>query len=297
MSNEDWQLYRSFLAVVRFGSLSGAARHLGLTQPTLGRQIAELEQALALALFTRSPQGLVPTAAATALLPHAVAMEAAAQALARAASGAADETKGTIRLTASEFVSGEVLPAILAEFQDRYRGIVVELVASNRMEDLLRRDADIAVRMARPTQEALVAKRIGLVPIHLYAHRTYLARRPMPRRIEDLSAHVMIGIDRDATSVRGIDLPPFRITRETFTFRTDNDLVQLAALRAGAGIGGCQDGIARRSPDLVPVLPDMIRFELEMWLVMHEDQRMDRRVRLLYDHLAERLSEYGAASR
>ena len=292
MANEDWQLYRAFLAVVRFGSLSAAARHLGLTQPTLGRQIAELEQALDLALFTRSPQGLVPTAASTALLPHAETMEAAAQALARAASGAADETKGTIRLTASEFVSGEVLPPILADFQDRHRGIVMELVATNRVEDLLRRDADIAVRMAQPTQEALVAKRIGTAPIHLYAHRNYLARRAMPKRIEDLLSHVMIGIDRDQTSVRGIDLPPFAITRETFTFRTDNDLVQLAALRAGVGIGGCQTGIARRDPNLVPILPKAIRFELEMWLVMHEDQRMDRRVRLLYDHLADALAAY-----
>jgi DNA-binding transcriptional LysR family regulator len=295
MTDVDWQLYRSFLAVVRTGSLSAAARRLGLTQPTIGRQIAELEQALGLALFTRSPQGLVPTEASATLLPHAEAMESAAQALARAASGASDETKGTIRLTASDIMSGEVLPPILAAFQDQHRGIAIELVASNRIEDLLRRDADIAIRMARPTQEALVARRMGAVPIYLYAHRRYLARRPMPLRIEDLFGHTMIGIDRDETAVRGLEIANYRITRETFSFRTDNDLVQIAAIRAGGGVGGMQAGIARRDPDLVAVLPDLIRFELEMWLVMHEDQRMDRRVRLLYDHLAVALEQYVAA--
>ena len=296
MAEVDWQLYRSFLAVVRTGSLSAAARTLGLTQPTIGRQIAELEQALGLALFTRSPHGLEPTGASATLLPHAEAMEAASQALTRAASGAADETKGTIRLTASEIMSGEVLPPILAEFQDQHRGIAIELVASNRIEDLLRRDADIAIRMARPTQEALVARRMGAVPIYLYAHRRYLARRPVPRRIEDLFGHTMIGIDRDESAVRGLEIAQYRITRETFSFRTDNDLVQIAAIRAGGGVGGMQAGIAQRDPDLVAVLPELIRFELEMWLVMHEDQRMDRRVRLLYDHLAAALERYVAES-
>jgi DNA-binding transcriptional LysR family regulator len=291
-SDTDWQLFRAFRAVVREGSLSGAARVLGLTQPTLGRQIASLEQALGLALFTRSPQGLIPTAAAAALLPHADAMASAAAALTRAASGAMDETRGIVRLTASEIVSGEVLPTVLADFQDRHRGIVVELVPSNRIEDLLHRDADIAVRMRRPEQEALIAKHIGVVPIHLYAHRHYIDRRGMPKTAADLAHHVMIGFDRDDSSVRGIDLPRFQVTRETFSFRTDNDLVQLAALRAGVGIGGCQVGIARRDPALLPVLHDLVRFELEMWLAMHEDQRLDRRVRLLFDHLAEALGAY-----
>jgi len=288
----DWQLYRAFLAVARGGSLSEAARTLGLAQPTLGRQIAALERALGLALFTRSPRGLVPTEAATALLLQAEAMETASQALERAASGAADATSGTIRLAASEIVGAEVLPPILAEFQNQHRGIVIELVPSNRQEDLLRRDADIAVRMVRPAQEALVAKRIGAVPIRLYAHRRYVERRGLPKRVEDMARHALIGFDRDDTSVRGIGLGRLKVTRESFAFRCDNDLVQMAALRAGVGIGGCQTGIARRDPDLVPVLHDKVRFELEVWLAMHEDLRLDRRVRLLYDHLAEGLARY-----
>src|SRR5690348_9795282 len=145
-----WELYRSFLATVRERSLSGAARALGLTQPTLGRHIDELEQALGgIALFTRSQLGLVPTDAALALVPHAEAMAASAAALVRAASGAAGAASGSIRLTASEIVGGEVLPPILADFREGNPGIAVELVLSNATEDLLRREADIAVRMVR----------------------------------------------------------------------------------------------------------------------------------------------------
>ncbi len=288
----DWQLYRSFLAVVQEGSLSGAARSLGLTQPTLGRQIAQLEEALGLSLFTRSPAGLEPTAAAAALLPHAQAMASAAQALARAASGVADETKGTIRLTASEFMSAEVLPPILADFQDKHRGIVIELAPSNRVEDLLRRDADVAVRMKRPAQDALVARHIGAVPIRMYAHRRYVERRGLPKAPLDLANHAMIGFDRDDSSYRSVGGVSQTITRDFFAFRTDSDLAQLAALRGGVGIGGCQAGVARRNPDLMPVLHDAIQFSLDMWLVTHEDLKTDRRVRLLFDHLAEALTSY-----
>ncbi len=291
----DWQLYRAFRAVMREGSLSAAARALRLTQPTLGRQIAALERQIGAVLFTRSPQGLAPTPAAETLLPHAEAMAAAAEAFQRAASGAADASKGTVRITASEIVSAEVLPPILAAFQDSHRGIAIELAPSNRIEDLLRRDADIAVRMTRPAQEALLARRIGAVPIGMYARRDYLARRGTPRSLADLAGHAIIGFDRDDSSWRGIEVARFRVSRESFAFRSDGDLVQLAALRAGLGIGGCQTAIAGRDPDLVPVLADEIRFELEMWLAMHEDQRADARLRLAFDHLAAGLARYVAA--
>lgn len=277
------------------GTLSGAARVLGQTQPTLGRQIAALEELMGIALFTRSPQGLVPTPAATALIPHLEAMASAAEALGRAASGAIDPAKGTVRVTASVFMSGEVLPPILADFQDKNCGIVIELVATNRIEDLLRRDADIAVRTARPTQAALVAKRLGSVEIGLFAHKDYLARRGMPKGLEDIANHVVIGFDRDDGAFRGIQVGGLPLTRELFSFRTDDDLVQSAAIRDGAGIGGMQVGVARRNPNLVRVLGKLVVIDLEIWLAMHEDQRADRRVRLLYDHLAEGLAAYVAA--
>jgi DNA-binding transcriptional LysR family regulator len=285
-----WEFYRSFLAVVRDGSLSRAARALTLTQPTLGRHIDALEAALDLPLFTRSQHGLTPTQAALALIPHAEAMANAAEALLRAASGAAEAELGTVRLTASDIVGGELLPPILARFQENHPGIILELALSNRTEDLLRRDADIAVRMVRPVQAALIARRLGTVPLHLYAHRRYIARCGMPDSLAALAGHTLIGFDRDDSATRGIAVAGLTVTRELFGFRCDNDLAQVAAMRAGLGILACQDLIAGRDPDLVPVLADELSFELEMWLAMHEDLRASRRVRLLYDHLAEELT-------
>jgi DNA-binding transcriptional LysR family regulator len=296
MASRDpgWELYRSFVEVVRDGSLSGAARRLGTTQPTIGRHIAALEADLNLALFTRSPRGLLPTEAALELLPHAQAMEAAAAAMLRAASGDARAAQGTVRLTASEIAGCEILPPILASFRRQYPRITLELVLSNRNEDLLRRDADIAVRMVRPTQQALLAQRIGLVPIGLYAHESYLAAFGAPASLADLGTHCVIGFDQDDRSFRSIGEAAGRFTREIFGFRCDSDPAQLAALRAGVGIGGCQTGIAARTPGLVRLLPSEIAFTLEMWLVMHQDLKATRRVRLLFEFLRAALGEYCA---
>jgi DNA-binding transcriptional LysR family regulator len=292
-ASPGWDLYRSFLAVFRLGSLSAAARELELTQPTLGRHIQELETALGQALFTRSQAGLSPTRAALQLHPHAEAMASAASALLRAASGALDEPEGVVRLTTSEVMGVEVLPPILTAFRDAHPKIVIELSLSNTNQDLLRRDADIAVRMARPTQSALLARRLGAVPVGLFAHRRYLARHPAPRTLEELARdHAIIGFDADASAARAFRQSGLPITRDLFAFRSDSDHAQLAALRAGYGVAGTQKRIAARDPDLVAVLPDAFRFDLEMWLVMHEDLRTSRRVRLLYDHLAAALLPY-----
>ncbi|HSZ74410.1 MAG TPA: LysR family transcriptional regulator [Rhizomicrobium sp.] len=287
-----WDHYRSFLAVIRESSLSAAARALSLTQPTLGRHIDELEKSLRAPLFARSPHGLTPTAAALDLVPHAEAMASAAAALERAASGEAAELKGVVRITASEIIGAEVLPPILAQFRELHPQIVLELVLSNRNHDLSRRDADIAIRMVRPTQNALVAKRIGKVKIALYAHRSYVERHGMPDSIAALSGHAIIGFDRDDSAFRSVGAIGLPTLRDVYTFRTDSDHAQLAALRAGLGIGGTQVGIAAREPDLIPVLPREIGFSLEMWLAMHESLRASRRVRLLFDHLVEVLGEY-----
>jgi DNA-binding transcriptional LysR family regulator len=284
-----WELYRSFLAVIRDGSLSGAARNLALTQPTIGRHIDALEQMLGVALFTRSPHGLTPTASALDLVPHAEAMAAAAEALIRAASGEADEPRGVVRLTAAELVGVEVLPPILARFHEHHPGIVLELAVTNRNQDLLRHEADIAVRMARPTQSALLARRIGTVKIGLFAHRRYVAAHGIPKSLAERSSHILIGFDREPFLPPGKEVSGIPATNDMFNFRSDNDLARLAALRAGYGIAGCPLGVAARDPDLVPVLHDAFMFELEMWVVMHEDLRASRRVRLLFEHLVAEL--------
>lgn len=289
----SWDHCRSFLSVHRTGSLSAAARSSGQTQPTIARHIAQLEQALGGGgLFMRSPQGLTPTETADALLPHALAMEASAAAMVRAASAGQDELSGAVRITASEVVSVEVLPPILADLGRAHPGLDFELVASNWTADLLRRDADIAVRMVRPAQSALVAVKVGDIPIGAFARRDYLERRGMPDRIDAMSGHALIGYDHETGAVQPLRAMGLSLTREMFSLRTDNDLAQLAAIRAGFGIGLCQVGVALRDPQLVRLFAGEVNFPLPTWITMHEDLRRIRRMRLVFDHLAEALRAY-----
>jgi len=294
MSDTDpgWNLYRTFLAVVRDGSFSAAARRIGVTQPTAGRHIEALETVIGTRLFTRSPRGLMPTEAALALVPHAEAMAAAAAALARTSSGEARAERGTVRVTAAELVGCEVLPTILAEFGFRYPGIALELTLSNRNLDLLRRDADIAIRMVRPTQQSLVARRIGSVEVGLFVHRRYAEVYGVPKSAADLPRHRLIGFDRDPHAIQSAGGRAAELRREQFRFRSDSGPAQVAALRAGVGIGGCHVLIARRDPDLLRVLERAFTFRREMWLAMHRDVKATRRVRLLFDHLGEALTAY-----
>jgi len=295
-NNMDWGLYRSFLAVMREGSLSGAARSLGLTQPSLGRHIDTLEASLSSTLFTRAPDGLRPTALARELLPCAEAMATAAEHAVRVATGEEQEAHGTVRLSASQIIGGEVLPAILAEFCEQNPRINIELVLNNQQDDLLKRAADIAVRMVRPTQPSLLAKRLGRVDIGMFAHQRYAKLKGLPRSVSELSNHTLIGPDRDPSIVRLMAQRGLEFNPNDFALRTDSDLAQLGALRAGFGIGGCHLGIARRDAALVPVLADQIHFSLDMWLVTHADLRSNRRVMTLFKYLATELGLYVKSS-
>ena len=290
----DWSLCRTFLAVLEEGTLSGAARALGLTQPTVGRQVEALERSLGTPLFTRSAAGLRPTDIALSLRPHAETMAAAAETLARTASGEADKVEGAIRITASEIVGAEVLPPILTGFHEVHPGVAIELTLSNRQEDLLRREADIAVRMTRPTQGQLLARRLGVVRVGLFAHRRHIERHGTPASFAEARPFV-IGFDRDIQVRRSLEERQIPLAREAFAFRSDSDLAQLAALRAGFGVGACQVGIARRDPDLIPVLEDAFRYEMEAWVAMHEDLKSSRRMRLMFDWLAQGLGDYIAS--
>lgn len=288
----DWALYRTFLAVLREGSLSAAARALGLTQPTVGRQVEALEQALGLALFTRSLHGLAPTEAAAELRPHAEALEAGAAALLRAASGRGEDLRGTVRVTASEIIGGEVLPPIIARLQETHPALVIELVLSNRVEDLLRRESDIAVRMVAPTQGPLVARRVGKVLLGLHAHPDYLKRRGTPKNLAEMSNYLLIGYDRETAFTRAVHARGVPFNRDMFSLRVDNDLAALAAIRNGCGIGVCQVPLAARAPVLTRVLPAAFKFSLDVWIAMHGDLRGSRRCRVVFDALAEGLAEY-----
>lgn len=288
----DWNLYRSFLAILREGSLSGAARSLGLAQPTLGRHVDALEEAVGFQLFTRSRDGLAPTEAALELRPFAEQLSATAAALLRTASGRGGAVQGAVRVTASEVVGVEILPPILAGLRERHPRLVIELVLSNEVENLLRRDADIAVRMVEPAQEALVARRLGDIGLGLHAHRRYLERAGVPTRWEELEGHSLIGFDRETPAIRSMAKRAGGLERAMFALRCDSDLAQLAAIRAGYGIGICQMALARRDPDLVRVLPDAFGLALGTWLAMHEDLRTSPRCRAVFDALAAGLVDH-----
>ncbi|BAI73325.1 HTH-type transcriptional activator [Azospirillum sp. B510] len=288
----SWDLYRSFLAVVREGSLSAAARALGLTQPTLARHVAALEEAVGGSLFLRSPRGLAPTDAALALLPQAEALEAAAAGLWRTASGWGAEVRGTVRVTASEVVGARILPAILADLRHRHPALEIELVLSNAVDDLLQRDADVAVRMVEPDQQALVVRRVGIIALGMHAHRDYLVRHGSPRHPADLGRHSLIGFDRETPDIRAMIRRAPAVALPRFALRSDSHLAQLAAIEAGFGIGICQVPLARRNPDLVRVLADAFDMPMGMWVAMHEDLRSTPRCRAVFDGLAAGLAGY-----
>jgi DNA-binding transcriptional LysR family regulator len=288
----DWSLYRSFLAVLREGSLSGAARALGLTQPTMARHIEALERAVGFELFTRSQQGLSATEGALELQPYAESLAATAAALMRSASGQGRAVKGTVRVGASEIMGAQVLPAIFADLAERQPGLEIELVLSNTVENLLRRDVDIAVRMVEPVQEALVVKRVGTVTVGLHAHRRYLERRGIPRNLKGLRDHQTIGVDQETPAIRSMlqRVPGFESVG--FAFRTDSDIAHLMAITAGLGIGICQVALARRDPDLQRVLATAFELKLGVWIAMHENLRSTPRCRIVFDALVAGLRNH-----
>ena len=285
----DWSLARTFLAALESGSLLGAAKRLGSSQPTVGRQISELESQLGVALFERTGRGLVPTQSALQLAVSAQAMEAAALQLARSGSGSQKQVKGTVRVTASQPVACYLMPPILSDMRRALPEIQVELESSNVVSNLLRREADIAVRMVRPDQATLVAKKVGAVKVGIYASRDYLARRGTPRQPMDLIGHDLIGYDKGEDIIRGFRAFGQSIDREAFAFRTDDLILQWQAVRAGLGIGFFATYLGRAEPDVLTILPALALPELPVWLTVHREIRTSQRIRAVFDFLATAL--------
>ena len=286
-SNFDRSLIRSFLAALEHGSLLGAARALKASQPTIGRHVAELEAQLGVALFERTGRGLLPTDMARSLAEAARAMEAGADRLARSVSGAQATVSGTVRITASQPVACVLLPPVLAQMRLALPEVQVELVVSNEVSNLLRREADIALRMVQPDQATLVAKRIGKVTLGTYAHRDYLRRRGTPRQPAELLAHELVGTDRDEAILRGFARFGLPARREAFALRTDDLIAYWEAVRAGLGVGFIADYLARTDPAVVPVLPMLKIPPLPLWLAVHREIRTSRRIRAVYDFLGQ----------
>ncbi|MDK4701044.1 LysR family transcriptional regulator [Rhizobium sp. CNPSo 4062] len=291
VAEPSWDFYRTFLAVLEHGSLSAAARELGLTQPTVGRHILALEQSVGAELFTRSQQGLLPTDTALVLKPYAETLASTTAALLRAASASKDKVSGTVRISASEVIGAEVLPPILAKLQAGFPDLIVELSASDTVEDLLQREADIAVRMVAPAQEALLARHIGIISLGLFAHRSYIERYGKPETLEELRRHKLIGFDRQTAYIRMMTKRYPMLEGVSFSFRSDHSIALHNALRAGIGIGFLQIPLAGRDPALVQLLPE-IEVEIDTWIVMHENLKTSPRCRVTFDALVMGLLDY-----
>ena len=285
----DWSLVRSFLAVLEKGSLLAASRDLQLSQPTIGRHVAELESQLGLVLFDRNGRGLLPTEAAYHLAESARIMQSGADQLARNVMGADLGASGTVRITASQPVSCYVLPPLLAQMRLSLPDVQVELVASNEVSNLLRREADIAVRMVQPEQASIIARRVGKVTLRACAHQDYLRRRGVPRQPSDLLAHDLIGGDRNDDTLKGFAAQGLVVGREQFAFRADDLIVVWQAVRAGMGVGFVSEHLIRSDPAVIPVLPKLKIQPLPVWLAVHKEIRTSKRIRAVYDFLADAL--------
>lgn len=285
----DWSLVQAFLAVAEGGSLSAAARALDRSQPTLGRQIRALETQLGAELFHRQPRGLDLTETGTALLAPAQAMRAAAGAMALAAAGREQRLEGSVRITASVAVSVFHLPAILTAIRQAEPRIALELVPSDRTSNLMYREADIAIRMYRPTQPDLVTRHLGDTAIGAFAARAYVARRGLPRGLADLAGHDFIGQDRETQLIDGMRALGLPATRDSFVLRCDDVAVTWQLIRAGAGIGFIQRSLGQRDPALAEVDLGVPLPVLPVWLTAHEAMRRTPRIRRVWDLLAQAL--------
>ncbi|MEY8880751.1 LysR family transcriptional regulator [Donghicola sp. XS_ASV15] len=281
----DWTLLKVFACVARTGSLSGAARALGSSQPTVGRQVHALEKALGVELFFRQPRGLAITQAGRTLLPHAIKMAEAAAQMRLAAAGADPGLSGTVRITASVAISHYVLPAALAELRETAPLLHVDLVPSDRTENLLFREADVALRMYRPKQLDMITRHLGDLPIGIFAAQSYLARKGRPTHLSDLKHHDLIGYDRSDLLLRGMRALGVEATRDSFVLRTDNQSVYWEMVRAGCGIGFGQVSLVREEDQLERLLPEVQTPGLPVWLTAPEVLRHTPRVDCVWQAL------------
>ncbi|QQA42689.1 LysR family transcriptional regulator [Pelagovum pacificum] len=286
----DWTLLRTFLAVGEAGSLSEAARRLGSSQPTVGRQIRTLEDQVGSELFHRQSRGLVLTEAGAALIGPARRMGDASREIALSAAGREARLAGPVRITASHAISYYHLGPILARFRVAEPDISIDLVPSDAPSNLLFREADIAVRMFRPTQLDLVTRHIGDVELSAFAAKSYVARRGLPESQRDMLDHDFVGFDRNPQIIEGFIAAGLKVDRDFFATRVDDNLANWAMTRGGCGIGFQQAKVGRADPEVVEVKLDFPLPTLPIWLTAHEAMRGTPRIRRTWDALAEGLA-------
>jgi DNA-binding transcriptional LysR family regulator len=286
----DWNRARAFLVTAEEGSLSAAARALGMAQPTLGRQVDALEEELGVILFERVGRGFTLTPSGLDLLDHVRAMGAAANLVSLSAAGNAQSIEGTVRIAASEAHAAILLPPILATLRLSHPGIHIDVIASSTTSDLRRREADIAIRNYQPTEPDLIARKVRDIPARLYATPSLIERLGSPRTPYDLRTADFINIDRTGTFLKGLNALGINLTESNFPILAENYLVMWEMVKHGLGIG-IQDGIIGDQEPLVRrVLPDLEPLAFSMWLVTHREVNTSRRIRVVFDLLADKLS-------
>jgi DNA-binding transcriptional LysR family regulator len=292
----DWALLRSFVAVMRHGTLSAAAASIGQTQPTIGRHIRSLEAAIGEPLFLRRSNSLTPTDRALALFERASVMEEAAFAVERDVAGGRDKSviagkiTGTVRLSVPEVFGNHLLPLILARFQQAFPNVAIELIATNSSNDLLRREADIAVRLYRPRQPDLIMATVGKVYVGLFATPDYIKQFGDIETMQDFAKHRLIGEDQGDRLLKAMVDFGLPVKRSDFVFRSDSILAQIAATEAGLGLGAGMT-MAFDAAKVVRVLPEAINIPFEVHVVAHADLHRSRLMRALFDHLVTELKD------
>lgn len=286
MRNLDWSLVQVFLAVAETGSLSAAARKTGQSQPTVGRQIKAIESALGLPLFIRQSRGLILNETGARLLTHAQKMHAAAAQIALEAAGQSRSLEGEVRITAPVLISHHYLPNILADIHAAEPNIELILLPNDASENLLFREADIAIRMYQPSQGDIIAKKLGAFSMGLFAHRNYLEKRGIPQNLQDFTDHDFVGFDQNTLIIEGMKSLGIQADQKTFKIRCDQQAIFWELVRAGCGIGATQTRLALQDPYIIQVLPQARIEPLPVWLAAPNALRNTPRIRIVYDMLA-----------
>jgi len=290
MDKVDWNQLRAFLETAETGSLSAAARKLGQSQPTLSRQVAALELALGVTLFERVGKTMALTTTGQELLVHARVMGAAAHELGLAAAGRSEEVAGVVSVATSDAVAAYLMPKILLQIREAAPGIQVEVVASDGFSDLLRREADIAIRHVRPEQPELIGRLVRQSSACFYASESWVREHGLPRTAEEAVQHDFIGMDRAGHYLQHMRSKGLQLSSANFRSYADNSVTYWEMVRQGLGIGAIMEEIARETPGMVHVLEDVAGFPLPIWLVTHRELRTARRIRIVFDLLAEILA-------
>jgi len=288
--NFDWNRARAFLVTAEEGSLSAAARALGLAQPTLGRQVDALEKELGVVLFQRVGRGLELTPSGLELLDHVRAMGDAAGRVSLAAAGQSQSINGNVCITTSDIYATVLLPPIIAKLRVQHPGITIEIVAANTASDLRRREADIAIRHFRPTEPDLIAKKVTDAEARLYATPAYLdsiGNRTTPYGLRNAE---FIGIDTGGALLKGLNTLGLNLQPDNFPIASENYTAMWALVKQGLGIGVLDATIGDAEPLVQQVLPDLEPITFPIWLVAHRELNTSRRIRVVFDLLAQELA-------